>query len=104
MCFHNEQLSAAGHLGPILSHVADYVKTRVQRGDEETVLNSLALFSRVGARGEFSPQLQSLCAIVGIAPERALHVADHLKDSPGFINVAGRYLYVTPEDSCSNRV
>jgi hypothetical protein len=95
MCRHNN-LMAEGDLGPILNRIEEYVRARVRDADDLRVLHQLALFSRVGAKADVAHQLQSLCEITGIPRETVLQVAGRIKDSPGFVNVAGRFLYVTP--------
>jgi hypothetical protein len=95
MCEHDDKL-ASGDLGPILNKISEYMKFRLPDVEDEQVINSLALFTRIGAKDDVAFELAALCKITGITPQKVTEVSQRIKDSPGFINIAGRFLYVTP--------
>jgi hypothetical protein len=96
MCAHDDELAAQGDFRPILNKVADYVEFRIREASDRDVINALALFTSVGAKGDVAVQLESLSELVGISVQEFTRIAEKIKDAPGFISIAGRYLYVTP--------
>jgi hypothetical protein len=95
LCEDDDRL-ASGNLSSALGRVADYIRFRLRGDEEKNVLYSLALFTTIGAKANAAPQLASLCNITGMSPRRVVEIAERLRDSPGFVSVAGRFLYVTP--------
>src|SRR5262249_13727109 len=64
-----------------------------------TAVLIVSLVSRVGFHGDVASQLADLCDACGAPGAGAAQVAEiarRLKQSPGFIAVGERYLYVTP--------
>lgn len=95
MCRHHSWI-APGDLTPVLGDIRDYVLSRVCNDSDRDILLALSLFPRVGARGDMQSELQSMCKLLDLRTQAFHDAAQRLKDSPGFIAVAGRYYYLTP--------
>jgi hypothetical protein len=62
----------------------------------QDVVDALSLVRRVGYRDEVAAELDALCDLLGLDRGRIQKTAFGLKDVPGFVAQAGRYLYLTP--------
>ncbi len=96
LCNQDDRLVATGNISSALLSVKDYLRNRLN-SDELKVINAIALFRRVGFRDDVKEDLDSLCETLDIKKGTVIDTANRLKDIPGFISFAGRYLYVTPE-------
>lgn len=98
LCQHDGLISAAGHVGPALATVQDYLQRRFGATPEDMdALLALSLLGTVGTKEDVATQLEALCALTGLERSRILRSADRLHDGPGFVGRGGRFLYVTPE-------
>jgi len=96
LCERDALITAAGHLGPVLDSVDQYLQRRLS-DQELTVIQALSLVTRVGYKHDVARELDDLCALTGLDRSIVLSVADRLHDVPGFVARAGRYRYITPE-------
>ncbi len=96
LCERDALITAAGHLGPVLDSVDQYLQRRLS-DQQLTVVQALSLVTRVGYKHDVARELDDLCALTGLDRGTALSVADRLHDVPGFVARAGRYRYTTPE-------
>jgi hypothetical protein len=96
MCRMDGRIAAVGHLGPAKQTVEDIVRARLSPSELDAVC-LISLVSKVGYRDEVKAELEKLCEIVGLNFHTVVSAAVSIKDSPGFIVQAGRYLYVSPE-------
>ncbi len=65
--------------------------------DHRRALFAISLLPRVGFRDEVRGELESLESICGMAKGELLRQARSMKDAPGFVAFAWRYIYVTPQ-------
>jgi hypothetical protein len=96
LCANDATISREGHLGASLKSIRSYYLSRISL-DERKVVEALSLFSKVGYKDEFEHELRLICEIIGIEFGRFVEEARRLHDVPGFVAIAGRYMYVTPE-------
>ena len=95
MCMDNA-LNAVGDLRPIMQRTEDFIKVRVPDEEGQKVLQLLSLFSAVGAKADVALELKSACDLTRMVPDRVKEIAARLKDAPGYVTIAGRYLSVKP--------
>jgi hypothetical protein len=95
MCL-DSALNAAGDLRPIMQRTDDFIKVRVPDEEGQKVLQLLSLFSSVGAKADVALELKSICELTGMVSDRVKEIAARLKDAPGYVTIAGRYLSVKP--------
>lgn len=93
LCRHY-MIDPTGHLTGVVPNVQAYLAIRL--GSDGEVVEALSLFTKVGHREEVGGELAALSEATGIPVDRFHQVVDWIKDSPGFVAVAGRYWYVTP--------
>ena len=95
----NDHLLAAGEpLDCGLPSIQDYYERRLPNQKDRDAMGVVALLARVGFREDVRAELAGLCEAVGDLDARGvLQRAERLKDSPGFLAMGGRYLYVTPK-------
>jgi hypothetical protein len=96
LCDHDLMFVAKGNISNVLTNLRDYLRNRLNP-EQLTVINAIALFRKVGFRDEVTLEMDSLCQLLQLDKNKLIPTANKLKDVPGFINYAGRYLYVTPE-------
>jgi hypothetical protein len=96
LCREDHQISVQGHIGSVLRNAKDYLLNRVSE-EELIIMEAIALFHKVGVRDNVKEELDRLCEVLSLEQNKILQTANRLKDVPGFIAFAGRYLYVTPE-------
>lgn len=76
----------------------NYLVSRLREDELEAVF-LISLVSRVGFNKDVAHQLQNLCKLILGDENRStmiIDIARRLKQSPGFIAIGERYLYVTP--------
>ncbi|MFO0957624.1 MAG: hypothetical protein U0800_09195 [Isosphaeraceae bacterium] len=100
LCDNQGLIPSDGSIGGSLTEFfrRQYLTDRLQ-GDELTAVLLVSLVTRVGFASEVAGHLQHLCQACRestIAPTRIIEIARRLKQSPGFIALGDRYLYVTP--------
>jgi hypothetical protein len=96
LCREDGQISTAGHFRAGLPGIRDYIKCRLT-SDELQVLEAIALFRRVGYRDDVREELEGLCQILHLEQHVTIEIARRLKDGPGYVQMGGRYLYVSSE-------
>ena len=96
MCMDNAVLNAVGNLRPIMQRTEDFIKVRVPDEEGQKVLQLLSLFMAVGAKADVALELKSACDLTRMVPDRVKEIAARLKDTPGYVTIAGRYLSVKP--------
>ncbi|OWK38337.1 hypothetical protein FRUB_07457 [Fimbriiglobus ruber] len=98
LCRRDWQVPADGRIDSLFGFFHDhYLRKRLQP-EELQAVELVSLLPRIGYRDEVGHELERVCAHPQIAlrPIDVVQVATKLKQSPGFIAFAGRYLYVTP--------
>lgn len=87
-----------GRSGRSLGNLRDYFVRRLDE-PQRTVVEALALFQKIGYRDDVKDELEQLRQFLGLTmhSNQILEIANRIKDVPGFVNYAGRYLYITPE-------
>lgn len=96
LCRHDGLIARSGNVEPVLPHIRDYLRMRLTDRELE-VLQALSLVTKVGVKDDVVYQLNDLSNLVGISPQELKQVAKKLHDGPGFVSIAGRFFYVTPE-------
>ncbi len=98
LCNYDSEIVARGNFGEVLTNVRSYLRLRLN--DEELrVLEAISLFRKVGYRDDVKEELENLCEFESLKldKQQLLETANKLKDVPGFVAFAGRYIYITPE-------
>jgi hypothetical protein len=100
LCDNDHLIPPDGSIGISLTEFfrRTYLAARLEDEELNAVL-IVSLVTRVGFTGDVSSQLEDLCKMfpdVGLSAARVIHIARKLKQSPGFIAIGERYLYVTP--------
>lgn len=80
-----------------LMSAEDYYRFRVPGTAARKVIEAISLVKKVGFSSEVSGQFDELCKLTGLKVDDAKRRARELKDIPGFVAIAGRYFYITPE-------
>ncbi len=96
LCNQDFQIAAQGNVRPALMGVRDYLRNRLSP-EELPIVEAIAFFWKAGFRDDVKEELDQMCETLNIDKGKVLQTANRLKDVPGFIAFAGRYLYVTPE-------
>jgi hypothetical protein len=99
LCHRDVQIAEQGNVGSALTNltnIRDYLRNRLNDEELRTV-QAISLFRKVGYRDEVKEELDLLCEILELDRGNVLEIAQQLKDAPGYIAFAGRYLYITPE-------
>jgi hypothetical protein len=96
LCFYDSQIANEGHVGAGLPNIREYYISRLSR-EERQVIEAISLLGKVGYKQEVKIQMLSLCNLLDLNPNQVISTARRLHDVPGFIAIAGRYMYVTPE-------
>ncbi len=98
LCRHDHLVPPDGRIDSVFSFFHDaYLKRRL-RPEELDAVELVSLLPRVGYRDDVKSELEGLCSqpLVGLRADAVVKAAHRLKQAPGFIAFAGRYLYVTP--------
>ena len=96
LCMYDNEIRSSGYLEPALNDICESVSIRIGREKLET-LEALSLFQKVGFRGKFGNEVGEVCKFLNLETTQFIKNAKSLRDVPGFVGFAGRYLYVTPE-------
>ncbi|MEP0872383.1 hypothetical protein NDA01_21445 [Trichocoleus desertorum AS-A10] len=59
-------------------------------------VEAISLFRKVGFRDDVGEELDCLCKTLNLDTAEVIQTLNKLKDAPGFVAFAGRYLYITP--------
>ncbi len=96
LCDRDSIISTQGNIGSVLSEPREYLINRLDN-EQLCIVEAISLFRKVGYRDEVREELDLLCKILKLDRENILEIAQQLKDIPGYVAFAGRYLYITPE-------
>ncbi len=99
LCDNNHLVPANGQMDSIFGFFHDrYLRKRLTDIDLKAI-ELISLLRRVGYRDDVRGELDLLCKhpLIHLEATDIVQVATRLKQSPGFIAFAGRYLYVTPK-------
>ncbi|BAU63003.1 hypothetical protein STA3757_03580 [Stanieria sp. NIES-3757] len=97
LCDQDSQIAAQGNITSVLGDTRTYLRNRLNDDTKLRVIEAISLFRKVGYRDEVREELDLLCEILKLDRDNVLEIAQQLKDVPGYIAFAGRYLYITPE-------
>jgi len=97
MCAHDQEIRVSGGNAFIPRNTVDYYRLRLKDTGQRTIVDALSLFKKIGFAGEVADEFRKLCEFLDLSPTELLPVAKRLHDAPGFVGIAGRYLYVTPQ-------
>lgn len=96
LCDNDATLLAAGIID--LDSVRAYYSRRLHDPTDRDAVGVVAVVQRVGYRDDLKEELVGLCKAIGaIEAHEVVSRAPRLKDSPGFLAIGGRFLYVTPK-------
>jgi hypothetical protein len=95
LCDLDPQIAVQGNINSILSEPREYLINRLN-DRELRIVEAISLFQKVGYREDIEEELNLLCGILQLDRDNLLEIAQQLKDAPGYIAFAGRYLYITP--------
>ncbi len=98
LCKHDDLVPPDGRIDSVFGFFHDTYLRRRLRPEELDAVELVSLLPRVGYRDDMKPELERLCdlPLVGIRAGDIVKAAHKIKQAPGFIAFAGRYLYVTP--------
>jgi hypothetical protein len=97
LCNQDSQIATQGNINFVLSDIRTYLRNRLNDDNKLRVIEALSLFRKVGYRDDVKDELDFLCEILTLDRNKILEIAQELKDVPGYVAFAGRYLYITPE-------
>ena len=97
LCDQDSHIAKQGNINSVLSNTRTYLRNRLNDDDKLRIIEAISLFRKVGYRDEVKEELDLLCKISNLNRENVLEIAQQLKDIPGYVAFAGRYLYITPE-------
>ncbi len=97
LCSQDTEIAIQGNISSVLSDVRSYLRNRINNDEKLRIVEAVSLLRKVGYRDEVKEELDLLCNLLKLDRNKILEVAQQLKDAPGFIAFAGRYLYITPE-------
>jgi hypothetical protein len=98
LCRHDDLVPPDGRIDSVFGFFHDTYLRRRLRPEELDAVELVSLLPRVGYRDDMGFELERLCALplVGLRAGDVVKAANKLRQAPGFIAFAGRYLYVTP--------
>lgn len=99
LCANDNRIALDGHIGAGLGTIREYYLNRLSN-DNRRIVEAISLFSKVGFRDDQQNDLKSICEIVNLNYIKVIESAKRIHDVPGFIAIAGRFMYVTPEIIC----
>ncbi len=97
LCSHDREILQRGDVGHVVPDVRQYLKLRLGDADDRKTLQAISLLQIVGFKQDVQSELGELCQWIGLDKPDVLDRVNRLKDSPGFVAIGGRYLYVTPK-------
>lgn len=101
LCNQDYIIASDGNINSVLRDVRYYLKNRLNDDENDDkklrIVEAISLFKKVGYRDDVAQELDLLCDILNLDKSKVLEIAQKLKDVPGYIAFAGRYLYITPE-------
>ena len=97
LCSQDAEIAIQGDISSVLMDVRTYLRNRLKDDSKLRIVEAISLFRKVGYRDEVKEELDLLCELLELDRGNVLEIAQQLKDAPGYIAFAGRYLYITPE-------
>jgi hypothetical protein len=97
LCSHDAEIRQRGDVGHIIPDVREYLRLRLNDANDLKALQAISLLHIVGFKQDVAGELEALCGWLGLVKADVLDRVTRLKDSPGFVAIGGRYLYVTPK-------
>ncbi len=97
LCNQDSQIAIQGNINSVLSDTRSYLRNRLNDDNKLRVIEAISLFRKVGYRDEVREELDFLCEILKSDRDNVIEIAQQLKDIPGYVAFAGRYIYITPE-------
>jgi hypothetical protein len=96
ICRHNELIPQDGDPSQLMSYFYNhYLADRLDDARLRAVC-VLSLLTKVGFKAEVEVELDQLSHLCGATRHDILTAVHQMKDAPGFVAFAGRFLYVTP--------
>jgi hypothetical protein len=95
MCQADAQIAEKQSINAVYGSIEDFYRKCI-RGIQKDAIELLSLVTKVGYKSEFADELKHLCSFAGKDYEAIRKAARELKNI-GFVILAGRFLYVTPE-------
>lgn len=95
LCQYHDKDALANSSYLNVPRLEDYLQSRLNDQQREC-LEALAIVKRVGAKEDVRNEIETLCAYLKLNSLDIDKYAHQIKDGPGFIEVVGRYLAVTP--------
>lgn len=83
-----------------IAALGDYIANRLGNESDYRMLCALALFTRIGFKGEdkeLAAELEIVATLTGFDSRNLRAAFERIKESVGFVVIGGRYFYVTPE-------
>jgi len=96
MCSHDQVLMDTGSKLMVLPSIYEYYRLRLN-DEQRKVVEALSLVTKTGFTGEVANEVSELCNLLELNPKELIPEAKKLHDAPGFVGMAGRFFYVTPQ-------
>lgn len=97
LCDRNDLIPPEGDIAGLRSYFHDHYLQHRLSSLQLDVIKALALVTKVGFKADVEAELAELCQLCALNRKDVLDAAKEMKDAPGFVVFAGRYLYVTPQ-------
>jgi hypothetical protein len=97
LCSHDAEILQRGDVGHVVPDVRQYLRLRLDDAADLKTVQAISLLQIVGFKQDVASELEELCLWKGLDKPDVLDRVMRLKDSPGFVAIGGRYLYVTPK-------
>jgi hypothetical protein len=97
LCSHDATILQRGDIGYVIPGVREYLRLRLDDANDLKTVQAISLLQIVGFKEDVASELEELCQWIGLDKSDVLDRVTRLKDSPGFIAIGGRYLYITPK-------
>lgn len=97
LCSHDRLIDAAGgDVRPAIPSIREYLTIRLTP-EQQQALAAVSLVTKIGYRSDVTGEIESLSRLLRLDRERTIEALKQIRVGPGFVVVAGRYFYVTPE-------
>jgi hypothetical protein len=97
LCIHNDEITAHGLAPGDIPDIRDYYSARLLPDDDREAIEAFSLFSKVGFKGDVQSDMVAMCSLLNLDTLKTIRIANRLHDASGFVGIAGRFMYVTPE-------
>jgi hypothetical protein len=96
MCKYDHLIALESNLHPIIENVRQYYSRRLKE-DEQITIEALSILIKVGFKDNVNNELKQLCSYLNLDENKTKEQVLRLKEHTGFINIGGRYFYITPD-------